>query len=243
MKTIGLIGGLTWESSAEYYRLINEMVSLRLGGNHSAEMRMCSLNFEPVSCLMAEKNWHGLAEVLTKRALELQKCGAECVLICCNTLHCVADQVAESLDVELINVIDVIGSDIRKKGMKRVALLGSSYTMKMVFYRDRLRKKHGIETLLPEGKDMEIIMEIVQKELGHGEIKGGSREHFLRIIRQLAGEGAEGIILGCTEIPLLVKQSDTQIQLFDSTFLHSAAAVDFSLGREKETQSIPVEEV
>ena len=127
--------------------------------------------------------------------------------------------------------------------MKRVGLLGSSYTMKMDFYRDRLRKKHGVETLVPDEKDMAVTMEIVERELGHGEIKASSREQILRIVRQMAGDGAEGVILGCTEMPLLVKQSDTQIQLFDSTFLHSVAAVDFSLGREREAKFISAEEV
>lgn len=236
MKTIGLLGGLTWESSAEYYRLINEMVYQRLGGRHSAEMRICSLDFEPVNQLMSEKNWDALGEILLERALELQKSGADCVLICCNTLHRVADHVAENLDIELINVIDVIGSDIRNKGMKRLGLLGSSYTMKMDFYRDRLQKKFGIETLLPDEKDMQLIMEIIEKELGQGKIKVSSRDQFLRIIKQMAGKGAEGIILGCTEIPLLMRQSDTDMPLFDSTFLHSSAAVDFSLGTEKEAR-------
>lgn len=243
MKIIGLIGGLTWESSAEYYRLINEMVSDRLGGDNSAEMRMCSLNFAPVSRLMAEKNWGSLVEILTDRALELQRCGAECILICCNTLHLAADQVAEGIDVELINVIDVIGADIRRKGMNRVGLLGSSYTMKMGFYTDRLLKTYGIETILPDEKDMDLIMDIIQKELGHGTINASSKEQFLRIIQQMAERGAEGVILGCTEMPLLVKQSDTHMQLFDSTFLHSGAAVDFSLGRGREAPGIIVEEV
>lgn len=234
MKTIGLLGGLTWESSAEYYRLMNEMVFRRLGSRHSAEIIMASLDFDPVNELMKKQDWGGLAEILTKKALALQACGAECLLIACNTLHNVADKVAERIDIELINVIDVIGTEIRRKNMKCAGLMGSVYTMKMVFYRNRLKEKFGIQTVIPQEKDMELIMEIIEKELGKGEIKDSSRRQFLRIMGTMAEAGAEGIILGCTEIPLLVKQPDTEFLLFDSTFLHSAAAVEFSLGTEGE---------
>ena len=232
MKTIGLLGGLTWESSAEYYRLINEMVFERLGGRHSAEMIMASLDFDPVNELMKEQNWDGLAEILAEKALALQACGAECLLIACNTLHNIADRVAGKIDIELINVIDVIGAEIRGKNMKCAGLMGSTYTMKMDFYRKRLKEKFDIQTVIPEERDMELIMEIIENELGKGEIKDSSRHQFLRVMGQMAEAGAEGIILGCTEIPLLVKQPDTEFQLFDSTFLHSAAAVEFSLGTE-----------
>jgi len=228
MKKIGLIGGLTWESTAEYYRLINEMVHERLGKRHSAEMIVGSFDFDPIDRMMAENNWDGIAESLFEMARDLEKAGAECLLICCNTLHKLADKVERPGGAKLIHIVDVIAEKIISQGMKKVGLMGSIYTMKQDFYCDRLARQ-GIEVVIPEENDMEIIMEVIETELGVGKIKESSRKYFVEIISNLKTKGAEGVILGCTEIPLLIRKQDTPIVLFDSTWLHSAAAVNFAL--------------
>ena len=228
MKKIGLIGGLTWESTAEYYRLINEMVHERLGKRHSAEMIVGSFDFNPIDRMMTKNNWDGIAELLFEMARNLEKAGAECLLICCNTLHKVADRVERPGGAKLIHIVDVIVKEIISRGMKKVGLMGSIYTMKQDFYRDRLARQ-GIEIVIPEENEMKIIMEVIETELGVGKIKESSRKYFLEIINKLKAEGAEGVILGCTEIPLLIRKEDTSVVLFDSTWLHSAAAVNFAL--------------
>ncbi len=228
MKKIGLIGGLTWESTAEYYRLINEMVHERLGKRHSAEMIVGSFDFNPINRMMVENNWDGVAELLFEMARNLEKAGAECLLICCNTLHRLADRLECPGGAKLIHIIDVIADEIIFRKMKKVGLMGSIYTMKEDFYRDRLARQ-GIEIVIPEKNDMEVIMEVIETELGIGKIKESSRKYFLEIINKLKAEGAEGVILGCTEIPLLIRKEDTSVVLFDSTWLHSAAAVNFAL--------------
>jgi len=228
MKKIGLIGGLTWESTAEYYRLINEMVHEKLGKRHSAEMIVGSFDFNPIDRMMTKNNWDGIAELLFEMARNLEKAGAECLLICCNTLHKVADRVERPGGAKLIHIVDVIVKEIISRGMKKVGLMGSIYTMKQDFYRDRLARQ-GIEIVIPEENEMKIIMEVIETELGVGKIKESSRKYFLEIINKLKAEGAEGVILGCTEIPLLIRKEDTSVVLFDSTWLHSAAAVNFAL--------------
>lgn len=228
MKKIGLIGGLTWESTAEYYRIINEMVHERLGKRHSAEMIVGSFDFDPIDRMMAENNWDGIAELLFGMARNLEKAGAECLLICCNTLHKIADRVERPGGVKLIHLIDTIADEIILRKMKKVGLIGSIYTMKQDFYRDRLARQ-GIEVVIPEENDMKIIMKIIETELGIGKIKESSRKIFVGIINNLKIKGAEGVILGCTEIPLLIRKQDTPVVLFDSTWLHSAAAVNFAL--------------
>ena len=229
MKKIGLIGGLTWESTAEYYRLINEMVHERLGKRHSAEMIVGSFDFEIIDRMMVENNWDGITELLFEMARNLEKVGADCLLICCNTLHKVADRVERPGGAKLIHLVDIIADEIILRGMKKVGLMGSIYTMKQDFYRDRLARQ-GIEVVIPEENDMEIIMEVIETELGIGKIKESSRKIFIRIINNLKIKGAEGVILGCTEIPLLIREKDTPVVLFDSTWLHSVAAVNFALG-------------
>ena len=228
MKKIGLIGGLTWESTAEYYRLINEMVHERLGKRHSAEMIVGSFDFDPINRMIVENNWDGVAELLFEMARNLEKAGAECLLICCNTLHRLADRLECPGGAKLIHIIDVIADEIIFQKMKKVGLMGSIYSMKEDFYRDRLAQQ-GIEVVIPEENDMKIIMEIIETELGIGKIKESSRKYFVEIINKLKAEGAEGVILGCTEIPLLIRKEDTSVVLFDSTWLHSAAAVNFAL--------------
>jgi aspartate racemase len=228
MKKIGLIGGLTWESTAEYYRLINEMVHERLGKRHSAEMIVGSFDFDPINRMMVENNWDGVGELLFEMARNLEKAGAECLLICCNTLHRLADRLECPGGAKLIHIIDVIADEIIFRKMKKVGLMGSTYTMKEDFYRDRLAQQ-GIEVVIPEENDMKIIMEVIETELGVGKIKKSSRKYFVEIINNLRAKGAEGVILGCTEIPLLIRKQDTPVALFDSTWLHSAAAVNFAL--------------
>ena len=228
MKKIGLIGGLTWESTAEYYRLINEMVHEKLGKRHSAEMIVGSFDFDPINRMMVENNWDDVAELLFEMARNLEKAGAECLLICCNTLHRLADRLECPGGAKLIHIIDVIADEIIFRKMKKVGLMGSIYSMKEDFYRDRLAQQ-GIEVVIPEENDMKIIMKVIETELGVGKIKESSRKYFVEIINNLRVKGAEGVILGCTEIPLLIRKQDTPVTLFDSTWLHSAAAVNFAL--------------
>jgi len=187
-----------------------------------------SFDFDPIDHMMAKNNWDGITELLFEMARNLEKAGAECLLICCNTLHKIADEVDCPGGAKLIHIVDVIAEEIISRGMEKVGLMGSIYTMKQDFYRNRLARK-GIEIVIPEKNDMEIIMEVIETELGIGKIKESSRKYFVEIIDKLKEKGAEGVILGCTEIPLLVRKEDTSVVLFDSTWLHSAAAVNFAL--------------
>ncbi|MBO3797323.1 MAG: aspartate/glutamate racemase family protein [Thermoproteota archaeon] len=229
MKTIGLIGGMSWESSLEYYRIINEHVKEKLGGLHSAECILYSVDFEKVEELQHAGEWRQLATLMTSIALKLQDAGAEGIVICSNTMHKVAEKIQESLRIPLIHIVDATAVEIRRRGLKKVALLGTRFTMEDEFYKGRLKEKHGIDTIIPGEADRGRIHRIIYGELCKGVVKQSSKRETVRIIRKLAARGAEGVILGCTEIPLLVKQEDAAIPLFDTTEIHAKAAADFML--------------
>jgi len=229
MKTIGLLGGMTCESSVEYYRLINEGVRRRLGGIHSAQSLMCSVDFGEIQPEMEDERWDLVLERLVAGSLAVQRGGADFLVICTNTMHKLADQVAESIEIPLLNIIDVTAEAIAAREIGTVGLLGTRFTMTQDFYRRRLFEQHGIETLIPSADEVSMIHDVIMDELTIGVISPTSKKRYWETIRRLQAQGAEGIILGCTEIPLLVKQDEGDIPLFDTTMLHARAAVSTAL--------------
>ncbi len=229
MKTIGLIGGMSWESSVIYYRIINRRTQEILGGIHSAKSLMYSMDFTEIAQLQHDENWTGLEKVILEAALKLEDGGADFILICANTVHLVADKIEQKVKIPLLHIGDATGTAINKAGLKKVGLLGTGYTMEKDFLKQRLLDKFAVETIVPNENDREKVHSIIYNELVKGQIKDDSRQIYLEIIEKLRTEGAEGIILGCTEIPLLVTATDTDALLFDTTQLHAEAAVDYAL--------------
>ena len=229
MKTIGLIGGMSWESSLEYYRIINETVKRKLGGFHSAKSLMYSVDFEEIEKLQHLGNWAEATRMMIDAAQRVERGGADCIVICTNTMHLMAEEVENSIQIPLLHIADVTARKIKEKGHRVVGLLGTRFTMEQDFYRGRLKEKHGIDVLIPEEEERIAIHAILYDELCLGEIKKESKEKFKTIIGNLEARRAEGIILGCTEIPLIVKQEEYEISLYDTTTLHAEAAVDFAL--------------
>lgn len=232
MKTIGLIGGMSWTSSLEYYRLLNEGVQERLGGLRSARCILYSFDFGHVHELEHSGEREELARLLVEAARTLENAGADCVLICANTQHRVADEVQRSIDIPLIHIADATADEIRRLGLSTVGLLGTRYTMEEDFYRARLREKHGIEAVIPDEGDRNAVHEIIYDELCRDVIREESAEAVRAVIDRLVGMGAEGVVLGCTELPLLVKQETTDVPLISTTAVHAAAALDFAVGPE-----------
>jgi len=229
MKTIGLVGGMSWESTQEYYRIINQRVNEKAGGFHSAKVVLCSVDFEEVESRQHQGRWEELTALMIDAAQRVERAGAECLLICTNTMHLMADPVQDSIRIPLLHIVDVTADAVKARGFKKVGLLGTRFTMEKDFYKGRLQKKHGLEVLVPEEKDRELVHAILYDELCLGKISDTSKQVFQKIIAKLENGGAQGIILGCTEIPLLVKQEDYIIPLFDTTTLHAEAAVEFAL--------------
>ncbi|MFO7867194.1 MAG: aspartate/glutamate racemase family protein [Candidatus Aminicenantes bacterium] len=229
MKNIGLIGGMSWESSLEYYRIINEEVKNKLGGFHSAECVMYSVDFHDIEQLQHQNKWKEASDFLVAVAQKVEKAGADFLVICTNTMHKMADAVSENTRIPLLHIGDVTAEAVQKEGNSRVGLLGTRFTMEQDFYKGRLTGKYGIDVLIPPEEEREIIHKILYQELCLGEIKKRSRDQFHAIITALKSRGAQGIILGCTEIPLLVDQKDYDIPLYDTTSLHARAAVKFAL--------------
>jgi aspartate racemase len=229
MKVIGLIGGMSWESTAEYYKIINETVKERLGGLSSAKILLYSLNFAEIEKLQREGKWAEATEVMRDAARQLEKGGADCLLICTNTMHKMASEVERAVNIPLLHIADATAREIRRKKIERVALLGTKFTMEKDFYRGRLREKHALDVIIPPEEDRDIVNQVIYHELCLGKIREKSRKKFRRIIERLAVGGAEGVILGCTEISLLIKQQDSPVELFDTTAIHARAAVDFAL--------------
>jgi aspartate racemase len=229
MKTIGLIGGMSWESSLEYYRIINEEVKKRLGGLHSAQSLMYSFDFAEIEALQHQGNWKEATRRMVEAARSLEKGGADFVLICTNTMHKMAKDVQTAISIPLIHIADPTGEVIKAKGITKIGLLGTKYTMEHDFYKGRLVEKFGLEVIVPDDAGRQIVHDIIYNELCLGEIKSESKEKYLSVIRQLEKQGAQGIILGCTEIGLLVKQQDTSLPVFDTTNIHALAAVTASL--------------
>ncbi len=231
MKTIGLIGGMSWESSLEYYRIINETVREQLGGLHSARIFMYSFDFAEIAELQDVGNWDQTAKLITRAAQRLEKAGADVLLICTNTMHKVADEVQENVEIPLLHIADAATEEIKARGLKKVGLLGTKFTMEEDFYKGRLSDKYGIEVIIPDEHERQIIHQVIYDELCIGQAKQASKEKFRRIMQNLAENGAEGIILGCTEICLLVDQRDAEIPLFDTTTIHATSAARFALSQ------------
>lgn len=229
MKTIGLIGGMSWESSLEYYRIINEQVKEKLGGLHSAKSLMYSLDFDLIEKLQQQEKWDQLTSIMIKAAQDLEKGGADFVLICTNTMHKMADDVQDNINIPLLHIADTTAERIKEKSLKKVGLLGTNFTMEKDFYKGRLTNKHGLEVIVPKKEDRQIIHQIIYQELCLGEIKSSSRDQYVKILNKLVDSGAEAVILGCTEIPLLVHQEDVNIPLFDTTSIHAETAVEYAL--------------
>jgi len=229
MKTIGLIGGMSWESSLEYYRILNQAVKEKLGGFHSAKCVMYSVGFEEIEKLQHKGKWDELTDIMIDAAQRVEKAGADFVLICTNTMHKMAPEVESRISIPLLHIADVTAEQIKIKGQKKVGLLGTRFTMEQEFYKGRLIKTHGIEVIIPNEAQRKIIHNILYNELVQGEISRESKNKFKDIITSLESRGAEGIILGCTEIPLLVKQEDYDILLYDTTDIHARAAVELAL--------------
>jgi aspartate racemase len=230
MKCIGLLGGMSWESSLVYYRIINQEVKRRLGPKHSARCVLYSVDFEPVERMQHDGAWDQIAELLCDCAGKLALCGAEVLVLCTNTMHAVADRIQASSGLDFLHIVDATARRIRRRKITRIGLLGTRFTMEGDFYLGRLREKHGIEALVPEEERRAGIHRIIYDELCQGIMSGSSRKYFLDAIEELAEQGAQGIVLGCTEIPMLVKQESSRLPLFDTTALHARAAVERALG-------------
>jgi len=229
MKTIGLIGGMSWESSSEYYRIINKTVKERLGGLHSAQCIMYSADFEEIENLQHQGKWEELTKLMISFALSLEGAGADCIVICTNTMHKMAEEVEDNISIPLLHIADATAERIVEKGLGRLGLLGTSCTMEEDFYKKRLQEKYNIEVIIPSQSDREIIDRVIYDELCLGTIKQSSKEKYKEVIERLISDGADGVILGCTEIPLLISQEDVEIPLFDTTTIHAKSAVEFAL--------------
>ena len=229
MKTIGLIGGMSWESSLLYYRLINEAVKSRLGGLHSAELLMVSVDFAPIEALQHQGDWEGAGAVLIDAAKRLEAGGADFFLIGTNTMHRVADAVSTAVDIPLLHIADATGRVLQQDEVERIGLLGTAFTMELDFYKDRISREFGIEVVVPELHDRQIVHDIIYQELCLGKIDPDSREVYLAVIDRMREENIDGVILGCTEIGMLVEPAHTDIKLYDTTVIHAQQAVDYAL--------------
>ena len=230
MKTIGLIGGLSWESSAEYYRIINQAAQQRLGGLHSAQCLMYSFDFGEIEALQAAGDWAAATARMVDAAGRLARGGAGCIVICSNTMHHMAPEIEAALDLPLIHIADATARTIVEAGYKRVGLLGTRFTMEQDFYKGRMVKRFGLDVLVPESAERELAHRIIYEELVRGVIRAESRRAYQAVIDGLRDAGAQAVILGCTEIGLLIKPEDSSLPSFDSTALHALAAVDWALG-------------
>jgi len=229
MKVIGMIGGMSWESSLEYYRIVNEEVKKRLGGLHSAKVLMLSVDFYEIEELQSSGNWQESARILIKAARDLEKGGAEFVLICTNTMHKVAPEVQASIKIPLIHIADAVGEEINKQNLYKVGLLGTKFTMEQDFLKGHLVDKFNLDVIIPGADSRQIVHEVIYNELCLGSIRKESKQSYCEIIEEMAKSGAQGVILGCTEISLLVQSADVSLPLFDTTAIHCRKAVDFSL--------------
>ncbi|MDX1708977.1 MAG: aspartate/glutamate racemase family protein [Desulfobacterales bacterium] len=229
MRTIGMIGGMSWESSVEYYRIINETVRDELGGLHSARSVMVSVEFAEMERLQHQDRWDEAAKILITAARSVESGGADFAIICTNTMHKLYDIIQENVRIPLLHIADATAESIKGEGMKNIALLGTRFTMEEDFYKGRLTGFYGLDVIIPDPEDMETVHRIIYDELCAGIIQSDSKQKYADIIRRLVKKGAEGIILGCTEIGLLVKQEDSPVPLFDTTEIHARAAVKYAL--------------
>ncbi|CAI8907316.1 MULTISPECIES: aspartate/glutamate racemase family protein [Bacillus] len=228
MKMIGLIGGMSWESSSEYYRIINEEVKKRLGGLHSAKCLLYSVDFEEIEQCQSEGNWEKAGSVLGEAAYSLEKAGADFIVICTNTMHKVISNIQDKVSIPILHIADATAMEIKKQEIQTIGLLGTTYTMEQDFYKSRI-EENGIKVIVPNETDREIVNRIIYNELCLGKVNQTSRDVYKEIINRFVQNGAEGIILGCTEIGLLIKQEDSQVPVFDTAIIHAVAAVNTAL--------------
>jgi len=228
MKTIGLIGGMSWESSSEYYRIINKEVKQKLGGLHSAKCILYSVDFEEIEICQRNGEWEKTAQILTNAARCLEAAGADFIVLCTNTMHKVANEIQAGVGIPFLHIADITAQQVASNGIKTIGLLGTRYTMEQDFYKSRLETK-GIRVLIPKEADRVIVNTVIYNELCLGQINDESRAKYKRIIEDLIKDGADGIILGCTEIGLLVKPEDSKVPLFDTTLIHALGAVNYAL--------------
>lgn len=231
MKTIGLLGGMSWESSAVYYQLINEKVKETLGGTHSAKSVMYSVEFHEMETLQHAGNWETLTEIMIDAAQKVERAGADFLVICTNTMHKTVPEIRKKISIPILHIADATAEVIKEEGIKKIGLLGTNFTMTQDFYKGHLEKEHRLEVVTPNEDDRQIIHNIIYNELILGNIKDESRKKYQTIIEKLQSQGAEGVILGCTEIPLLIKQKDSPIPVFDTTKIHAEKAVEFALNK------------
>ena len=228
LKTIGLIGGMSWESTVTYYKIINETIKEKLGGLHSAKCILYSVDFQEIEECQANSNWEKSGEILGEAANNLERAGADFIVICTNTMHKVINQIKEKISIPILHIAEMTAEKILEKGLKNIALLGTKYTMEQDFYKSKLIEK-GINVIIPDKNDIEIINEVIYDELCLGTINSDSKKKFLEIVDKLRNKGAEGIILGCTEIGLLIKNEDTDVPLFDTAIIHAEQAAIYSI--------------
>lgn len=229
MKTIGLLGGMSWESTLYYYRMLNESVKQVLGGHHSAKIILNSVDFEPIKKLQHQQDWQGTADILCAAAQSVEKAGVDFLLICTNTMHKIAPQVQDAINIPLLHLADATAERLVESGVQKVGLLGTAFTMEQDFYKGRLQQNYGLDVLIPDAAGRSVVHEIIYQELCLGNVLDESRNQYLQIIDQLVEQGAEAVILGCTEIGMLVEQADTPVKLFDTTAIHAERAVALAL--------------
>lgn len=230
MKTVGLLGGMSWESTVSYYQVLNRVVGRRLGGLHSARVLLLSVDFQEIETLQHQGRWEELGRMLARDASVLEKGGADFLVLCTNTMHLVAGAIEAAVSIPLLHIADATASRIREAGMDRVGLLGTRFTMEERFYRGRLEERHGVSVVVPQPDDRAEVHRVIYEELVLGKIEERSRVEFSRIVEALAREGAQGVIMGCTEIGLLLRPEDTSVPLFDTAVIHAEEAAAFALG-------------
>lgn len=228
-KVIGLIGGMSWESSLEYYRIINEQTKAKLGGLHSARCLMYSMNFDELEKLQHRGDWHKAAKLMIEAAQRLERGGADFVVVCSNTMHKVTDQIEAKIKIPLLHIADATAARIKSKGLKKIGLLGTKFTMEQDFYKGRLIEKYGLDVSIPSEKERQTIHDVIYNELCVGKIFQSSKNRFIKIITKLADDGAEAVILGCTEIPMMVSQEDVKVLLLDTTGIHAESAAEYAM--------------
>jgi aspartate racemase len=229
MRTIGMIGGMSWESSAIYYWMVNEAVKERLGGHHSAETVMYSVDFAPIKHLQHEGRWEEMAASLAEAARKVEQGGADFIVLCTNTMHRMAEAITEAVSIPLLHIADATAEEVKARGIRNVGLLATQFTMEQDFYKGRLANRHGLEILVPDEEERRLVHDVIYNELCLGEIRPSSRQAYRQIMDCLVERGAEAVILGCTEITMLVGQEDASVPLFDTTRIHAEKAVELAL--------------
>jgi len=229
MRTIGLIGGMSWESSKVYYEYLNKLAQKEMGGSHSARIIMSSVDFSEIEKYSFEGNWNAIGELMALHATKLEKAGADMIVLCTNTIHLVSDVIENSISVPFLHIADGTGKAIEKQGLNKIALLGTQFTMEKDFYTRILKEKFSLEVLIPELADRVFLQDVIYNELVKGQFTNASKQTMIEIIKELQDQGAEGVILGCTELPILISRSDVEIPIFDTGKIHAHAAIEWSL--------------